>query len=379
MIKFGDPQVGVEEIEYVKTIFDSKVFVHGTVTVEFEKSFKSIFGYNHALTVANCTAGLHLAHFSKTKHLDRSVAERFEVVCPAMTHVATAHAIELAGLKAVFVDCNNTDGNMDIDLLELAITDKTVGIAAMHFNGVPCDIERIMEIAAKNDLYVVEDCAIALGARVNGRPVGSFGDAGVFSFHPVKQMTTGEGGMMVLNEREFHDTLKLERAFGVDRTFGERKQAGMYDVPLLGFNYRMAEIPAAIGVKQLEKFDAFEDVRKNNYQYLKDELSVINGLSIMGGDINDDRAYYCLIIKIDGDRENRDRVAAELKSKDIQTSVYYPHPVPRLAYYAKKYGYSAVKFKNAEDISDRSIALSIGAHLSESQLAYVVSVLKEVI
>ena len=379
VIKFGDPQVGVDEIEYVKAIFDSKVFVHGPVTAEFEDSFKSFFGYEYALTVANCTAGLHLAHFSKTKHLQPIGADRPEVICPAMTHVATAHAVELAGLQPVFVDCNEVDGNIDVDLLEQAITNKTIGIAAMHFNGIACDIERIMQLAEKHNLYVIEDCAIALGAKVGGRPVGSFGDAGVFSFHPVKQMTTGEGGMMVLRSEGFYKDLKIERAFGVDRTFGERKQAGMYDVPLLGFNYRMAEIPAAIGVKQLEKFQGCENTRKRNFEYLKDAFSEIEGLEVMGSEITDDRAYYCLIAKIDGDRVNRDRIAEALKSEGIQTSVYYPHPVPRLSYYADKYGYSPVKFKNAEDISDRSIAFSIGAHLSEIELDQVVSALKEVI
>ena len=379
MIKFGDPQVGVDEVEYVKSIFESKVFVHGPITAEFEDSFADHFGYKHALTVANCTAGLHLTHYSLTKYMQKAGGGSTpEVICPAMTHVATAHAIELAGLKPVFVDCNSFDGNIDATLLEKAITENTVGIAAMHFNGVPCDIERIMQLADQHDLYVIEDCAISLGAKVSGRPIGSFGNAGVFSFHPVKQMTTGEGGMIVLNDQSFYDDLKLERAFGVDRTFGERKQAGVYDVPLLGFNYRMAEIPAAMGVKQLEKFDVMESKRKSNFEFLVQELSFISGLSLIGANLTDERAYYCLIAKIDGDKKERDRIATALKAENIQTSVYYPHPVPRLHYYAEKYGYNPDEFKNAEAISDRSIAVSIGAHLEKSNLAKVVSALKEI-
>lgn len=377
MIKFGDPQVGFEEIEYVKSIFDSKVFVHGVITAEFEEAFATHFGYEHALTVANCTAGLHLTHYSLTKSLKREGKVLPEVICPAMTHVATAHAVELSGLKPVFVDCNNVDGNIDIDLLKKAITENTVGIAAMHFNGVPCDIEAIMELANQHNLYVIEDCAISLGAKVSGRPIGSFGNAGVFSFHPVKQMTTGEGGMIVVNDQAFYDDLKLERAFGVDRTFGERKQAGVYNVPLLGFNYRMAEIPAAIGVKQLEKFDFLEKKRKDNFEYLKEALSSMPGLSVVGGNITEDRAYYCLIAKIDGDKTERDRIAESLNERSVQTSVYYPHPVPRLFYYAEKYGYDPQEFKNAEALSDCSIAFSIGPHLSISELTIIVTALKE--
>lgn len=376
MIKFGDPQVGNEEIEYVKKIFESKVFVHGPFTAEFEYNFKSEFGYDYALSVANCTAGLHLAHFSLTKHLGALERERSEVICSAMTHVATAHAIELAGLKPVFVDCLASDGNVDITLLEEAINDRTLGIAAMHFNGVPCDIKIIVTLAKQYNLYIVEDCAIALGATVDGQPVGSFGDVGTFSFHPVKQMTTGEGGMMTLKDSKIYDDLKLERAFGVDRTFVERKQAGVYDVPLLGFNYRMAEIPAAIGVKQLEKFRAGEARRKNNFINLKNEISDHSQLTIIGGAITDGRAYYCLIAEFDGDRNYRDSLAASLKEKGVQTSVYYPHPVPRLSYYAEKYGYTSEKFKNSEMISDRTIAFSIGAHLEESDISKVVDELK---
>jgi len=379
MIKFGDPQVGAEEIEYIKSVFESKVFVHGAKTAEFENSFKSNFGYQYALSVANCTAGLHLAHYSLTKNIEFKGLERPEVICPAMTHVATAHAVELAGLKPVFVDCNSHDGNINVDLLEDAITENTVGIAAMHFNGVPCDIERIVKIANKNNLYVVEDCAIALGATVGGRPVGSFGDVGAFSFHPVKQMTTGEGGMIVMNNTNLFENLKLERAFGVDRTFDKRTQAGVYDVPLLGFNYRMAEIPAAMGVNQLEKFDGFENSRKKNYEYLRSEISNILGLEVIGGDISDGRAYYCLIARVDGDKNFRDKIAKVLKEKGVQTSVYYPHPVSRLTYYSERYGYSTQQFEHSESISDRSIAFSIGPHLGETELAQVVSILKEVI
>ena len=141
----------------------------------------------------------------------------------------------------------------------------------------------------------------------------------------------------------------------------------------------MAEIPAAMGVKQLEKFDRFEKTREKNYKYLKNSIMAISSLDIVGGNLTEERAYYCLIARVDGDKAYRDHIAAELKAKNIQTSVYYPHPVPRLAYYADKYGYSADKFKHAESISDRSIAFSIGSHLTEADLDCVVTALQEII
>jgi len=134
-----------------------------------------------------------------------------------------------------------------------------------------------------------------------------------------------------------------------------------------------------MGVKQLEKFENFEKKRKKNFEFLKDAFSSISNISVIGGDITDGRAYYCLIAKIEGGKENRDRIANQIKAKGVQTSVYYPHPVPRLSYYSKKYGYSSQKFKNSEGISDETIAFSIGPHLGESEISQIVSILKGVI
>lgn len=379
MIKFGDPNVGEEELHLIRKIFDSKVFVHGEFTAEFERKFGAQFGYGHSISVANCTAGLHLAHYSLTKGLDKQSSRKFEVICPAMTHVATAHAIELSGLKPIFVDCNSVDANINVDLIESLITEKTVGIAAMHFNGVPCDIRKIMDIASKYGLYVVEDCAIALGAKVGGRPVGTFGNAGAFSFHPVKQITTGEGGMVCVNDSSFGAELRLERAFGVDRNFKERSRDGVYDVPLLGFNYRMAEIPAAMGVAQLDKFQALEIARQRNFRHLKQGIDGISGLEVVGGEDTSGRSYYCLIARVNCASSDRDWLAKELKNREIQTSVYYPHPVPRLNFYGRKYELDMEYFKNAITIADQTIAFSIGAHLNIDDMDRVLLNLKELI
>jgi len=377
MIKFGDPQIGTEEMESVRSVFASKVFVHGKKIVEFERDFSALFSYKHSVSVANCTAGLHLAHYSLSRELKIDNRGVFEVLCPAMTHVATAHAIELAGLKPIFVDCKPDDGNIDVNKLESLITPLTVGIAAMHFNGVPCDIMRIMDIARRYSLYVVEDCAISLGAKVDGKPIGSFGDIGAFSFHPVKQITTGEGGMLVVNDNLIKDRLVLERAFGVDRSFNERKQAGIYDVPVLGFNYRMAEIPAAIGIVQLRGFVNNEAIRKRNFEFLKSLLESDDRLKIIGDSASAGRSYYCMIVKlINKDKTARDKISNDLQNLGIQTSVYYPHPVPRLIYYREKYGFNPEKFAGAASISDETIALSIGPHLTKDDMVCISTSLK---
>ena len=380
MITFGKPITDNDEMQSVQEVMASGIYVHGAKTAGFETAFCDRFGYDHAVSVANCTAGLHLAHHSLSKSIDPAVKKQFEVLCPAMTHVATAHAIELAGLTPVFVDCRADDGNMDVDLMTAHITDRTLGVAAMHFNGVPCDIKAIMEIAKASDLYVIEDCAISLGAKVDGQPVGTFGNAGAFSFHPVKQMTTGEGGMVVMKDAGFRDDLALERAFGVNRAFNERKTAGLYDVTMLGFNYRMAEMPAAMGIEQLKKFSAFEDQRKRNYVALKAGLEALDRITIKGGDITDDRSYYCLIAQIEGyTQEDRNNLIGALKDAGVQTSIYYPHPLPRLMYYTESYGYDPKRYPNALAFADKCIAFPVAPHLNEADMATIVETVRGLI
>lgn len=380
MITFGKPLINSDEIQAVQEVMASGIYVHGAKTTGFENAFCDRFGYDHAVSVANCTAGLHLAHYSLSKSIDPAVKKQHEVLCPAMTHVATAHAIELAGLTPVFVDCCSDDGNMDVELMKTHITDKTVGVAAMHFNGVACDIKAIMEIAKANGLYVIEDCAISLGTKVDGQPVGTFGNAGAFSFHPVKQMTTGEGGMVVMNDARFRDDLALERAFGVNRAFNERKTAGLYDVTMLGFNYRMAEMPAAMGIEQLKKFSGFEDQRKCNYAALKAGFETLNGITIKGGNITDDRSYYCLIAQIDGHTpQDRNHLIGALKDAGVQTSIYYPHPLPRLNYYTETYGYDPKRYPNALAFADRCIAFPVAPHLNEADMATIVETVRGLI
>jgi len=369
MIKFGSPQVAETEIKNVLKVINSGVYVHGPMSASFETGFAKRFNYKNTISVASCTAALHLSHYSLSKKILATRREKLEVICPAMTHVATAHAIELAGLKPIFVDCNAEDGNIDVGLIEEKISGLTVGIAPMHFNGLPCDMVEIMKIAERYSLYVVEDCAISLGAKINGKPIGTYGDVGCFSFHPVKQMTTGEGGMIVTKSNDLKETLFLERAFGVDRTFTERTINGVYDVPILGFNYRLPEIPAAIGIAQLERFTEFENTRKRNFIQMTNLFSNFDRLKIKGGQISDDRAYYCLIAELTNSTiDERNTLVNSFKDNGLQTSIYYPHPVPRLKYYADKYGYDKNEFKNAINFSDNCISFSIGAHLSDLEI-----------
>ncbi|MCP5050228.1 MAG: cell wall biogenesis protein, partial [bacterium] len=198
-----------------------------------------------------------------------------EVIVPALTHTATAHAVELTGAKAVFVDVEKKTGNIDIDQIEPAITPVTKAISVVHYPGLPVDMDKINTIARRHRLAVVEDCALALGSYYKGKHMGLWGDVGCFSFYPVKHMTTAEGGMLICKDETIARSIREKRAFGMDKHVGQRKLPGIYDIKELGFNYRLNEIQSAMGIQQLKRLPGFLKKRKENYQRLTEGLKTI--------------------------------------------------------------------------------------------------------
>src|SRR5262249_30419545 len=251
-----------------------------------------------------------------------------EVIVPAMTHTATAHAVALTGATPIFVDAERATGNIDIAAIEAAITPRTRAIAVVHYLGMPVDMPRIVAIARRHGLFVMEDCALSIGATVDGKHTGLLGDCGVFSFYPVKHITTAEGGMIILNDAALASKLRLKKAFGVDRSHGERKIPGVYDVVDLGFNYRMSEIHAAIGVAQLKKAKDFLARREANYQALADRLREMPSVGLLASSTNRlVSSHYCLAAMLPPDHASkRPEIMAALTAHGIGTSVYYPHP-----------------------------------------------------
>jgi len=311
------------------------------------------------VSVSSCTAGMHLVWFA------RGLGPGDEVVMPAMTHVATAHAVALTGATPIFVDAESATANIDIAAIEAAITPRTRGIVVVHYLGMPVDMPRVMEIASRHKLFVMEDCALSIGATVDGIHTGLYGDCGVFSFYPVKHMTTAEGGMVILKHAEFAAKLRLTKAFGVDRAHGERQVPGVYDVVELGFNYRMSEIHAAIGIEQVKKLPGFLAKRKKNYRRLSENLAGVKGIELLIS--TTDRllsSYYCLSVVLAPELAAlRPQILTGMAARGVGASVYYPQPVPRMTYYAKRFGWRDGSFPNAEKVADNSIALSVGPHL----------------
>jgi perosamine synthetase len=359
-IPFARPEIGPEEKEAVQNVLNGPILVHGPQATRFEEDFAAYCGAPYAVSVSSCTSGMHLLYFAL------GYGPGDEVIVPAQTHTATAHAVELVGATPVFVDAELETGNIDIDAIEEAITSNTRAIAVVHYLGMPVDMKRVVAIAKKHDLFVLEDCALAFGTRQDGIHSGLIGDAGVFSFYPVKHMTTAEGGMVILRNESLAADLRLKKAFGVDRPHGERPIPGMYDVITLGLNYRMNELQAAIGIEQVKKLDHFLHCRKENYETLELALSGVDDIDLFQSSYPGmQSSYYCLsVILSDKLTSKRPEIMSHMKEAGVGTSIYYPRAVPHMTYYRRKYNYTLDQFCNAAKISNNSIALPVGPHLN---------------
>jgi perosamine synthetase len=374
-IPFGKPWITEAERNAVLGVLAGDVLTHGPQAHEFEKEFAAALRGGHALTLSNGTAALHLAYWQL------GIGAGDEVIVPAQTHVATVHAVEVVGARPVFVDCDRATGNMTPEAIAAAITPRTRAIGLVHFVGIPCDMPAIMTIATKHDLKVVEDCALALGTRWDGTHAGLFGDAGTFSFYPVKHITTGDGGMLVTRHEDLAKKISKARAFGIDRTFAERAVPGVYDVLSLGINYRLSDINSAIGREQLKRLDTILERRARNFSALKKGLAGLEHVAVL--DVTaagQTSSHYCLTAVFDGPlADKRTEIIRRLNAAGVGTSVYYPHPIPRLQYYREKYGADVARFPNAARISDQSIALPVGPHLGADDMNYIANELTTIV
>ena len=371
-ISFGRPMIGAEEKQAVADVLSGPILVHGPKAKEFEEAFAAYTRADYAVSVSSCTAALHLSYFN----LGLGVGD--EVIVPAETHTATAHAVEICGAKPVFVDAEQRTGNIDIRQIESKITDRTRAISVVHFLGMPVDMDGINKIARKYNLFVVEDCALAIGTYFKGVHAGLYGDVGCFSFYPVKHITTAEGGMLITKNRDIAERICRQKAFGQDRFIGRRKVPGQYDVTMLGLNYRLNEIQCALGFEQLKRIDGFLEKRKANYETLRGALQEVDEVSQFessGGAFQS--SYYCLSALLDERlAAKRVEIINRLKERGVGTSIYYPRAVPNLTYYKEKYAYAEDSFPVAAWISSSSIALPVGPHLDGEDMEYIVGSLK---
>jgi len=295
------------------------------------------------------------------------------VIRSSMTFAATANAIVLAGARPVLVDCERDTLNIEVGAVERAVTNKTKAIMPVHFAGQPCAMDEILEIARRRNLLVIEDAAHALGAEYKGLKIGAIGDATVHSFHPIKSITTGEGGMVVLRDDDWADRIRLVRFHGIRTSAWERQAGGespLYAVELPGLKYTMMDIQAAIGIHQIAKLEGFIARRTALARRYQERFKDVEGVQLLGSvPYAHKHAWHLLVIQVGEDRLDIDRNAflERLKEKNIGAGVHFPalHMQP---YYQKAFGYRAGDFSNAERAAARILSLPLFPAMTESDV-----------
>jgi perosamine synthetase len=344
MIPISVPLLGEEEKQAVLEVIDSKRLAQGPRVEAFEKAFAEFCGVQYAVATSSGTTAL------QTAILAHGIGPGDEVITTPFTFIASANAVLFGGAKPVFVDIDERTYNIDPCLIEAAITPRTKAILPVHIFGNPCDIKAIMELAADHDLVVIEDACQAHGATVDGRRVGSFG-TGCFSFYPTKNITTAEGGILTTDDPELADRARLIRSHG---------QRERYYHETLGYNFRMTEIQAAIGLAQLSKLEQFTSMRRSNAAYLSERLT---GVVVPCESPGCRHVYHQYTIRVP---EGRDRLAESLLQRDIATGIYYPLPVHQQRVY-KELGY-ADQLPEAERASKEVLSLPIHPALRHEDL-----------
>jgi dTDP-4-amino-4,6-dideoxygalactose transaminase len=375
-IPFGRPMIGEEERRAVLEVLAGPILTHGPRVHELEKVFAAFTKAPFAVATGSCTAALHLAYL----HL--GVGPGDEVIVPAQSHVATAHAVEYCGARPVFIDSEPRTGNIDLDAVESQITARTRALSVVHYLGLPVDMRHAMEIAGRHRLFVVEDCALAVGTYYEGTHAGLWGDVGCFSFYPVKHITTAEGGMLITRHADVARRVSMQRAFGIDRNVvSQRKTPGDYDVELLGFNYRLNELGAALGLEQMKRIEGFLARRRENELALREQLAGVSEIELLEtSKPGFEGSHYCLPILLRAPLAlRRLEIMESLRKRGVGCSVYYPRPIPHMSYYRKKYGYDDATFPVAARISRTSIALPIGPHVGPEDVPYIAAQVKSAI
>lgn len=359
MIPIAKPLIGEEEIEGVVHAMRSGTIAEGPRVKEFEEAFARYIGVGHAVAVNSGTAALLVSLLAK------GIGSGDEVITTPFTFIATANAVLFAGARPVFVDIDPVTYNIDPQDIRRKITGKTKAIIPVDLYGHMARMDEIMDIAGKHGLAVIEDACQAHGASLNGKMAGSF-DIGCFSFYPTKNMTTGEGGMITTDDPELADRARMLRAHG-------SKVRYYHDT--FGFNFRMMDINASIGLSQLKKIDQYNGLRIANAKHLSGLLSDVKGIvgpTVESGYKHVFHQYTVRVTKDSG--MSRDDVAKRLTDAGIGTGVYYPVPIHLQKYY-KDLGY-AEAHPVAEEAAKEVISLPVHPSVTPEEIEYIAETLR---
>ena len=355
MIPIAKPLLGEEEKLAVAKVLESGMISSGHKTEEFEKKFAEFIGVKYAISTTSGTTALHLGLLSL------GVKEGDEVIVPAFSFIATANSPLFCQATPVFCDIDARTFNIDSEKIKKLITSKTKAIMPVHLYGQAADMESILEISEKLGINIIGDACQAHGATYNGQMVGSFGDLECFSFYPTKNITTGEGGMITTNNEGL-----AEKAISL-RNHGREKTKWGYEHGCLGYNYRMTDIAAAIGLEQLKKIPKFNEIRRKNAKFFNEHLENVETPYVLP---NAKHVYHQYTIKV----KNRDALIQNLKKNEIGFGIYYPKP---LHFYKHLKKYTHKDLKNSESLANEVLSLPVHPALSTKDLEKIVKVVNE--
>ncbi|MCK9151516.1 DegT/DnrJ/EryC1/StrS family aminotransferase [Methanobacterium alcaliphilum] len=358
MIPIANPIIEDEEIQEVVEVLKSGFIAQGPKVAEFEEKFAEYVGTKYAVATSSGTTALHIAL------LAAGVGEGDEVITTPFSFAATGNAALYVNAKPVFVDIDPDTYNLDPSLIEAAITPKTRAIMPVHLYGQAADMGSIMEIARKHDLTVIEDAAQAHGAMYKDKKAGSLGDMACFSFYPTKNMTTSEGGIITTNNKEFADNCRIIRAHG------EKER---YKHVVLGYNFRMTDIAAAIGIAQLKKLDKFNKKRIENAEYLTEHIKEIEGIKPPYVSPDVQHVFHQYTIRVENG--SRDQWIAFLNENGVGTGIHYPIPIYKQELY-QSLGYSD-ECVESEKAANEVISLPVHPRLNVDDLEKIVQTLED--
>ena len=365
--------MGIEEIDAIKKVFESGWLTLGPKTAEFERVVSSFVGNKYGVGASSCTSALYLA-------LDSLNIKKGDfVVIPVNTFASTANVVRWIGAEPIFCDVGE-DGEIDVaELAGILETNEDVKcVVPVHLYGFPCNMKEISRLAKKYNIKMIEDCAQALGATFGGKRVGGFGDAGCFSFYATKNISTGEGGMLVTNSKKVQNRGFLVRNHGQTKTPNQKRSNWRYDISDLGFNFRMSEIEAAIGLKQMEKIGFITESRRDlarKYQVALEEIEGIKMLHDPGNNLHQS-VFQLLEVKVEKPYPlTRNKLFSYLQKRGITTGVHYI-PLHYFSYYKKTTKYKKGDFPNAEKLYSRILSLPMFPFMTEQEFQAIIGALK---
>ena len=372
MIPYGRQTIEEDDIQAVVDVLRSDYLTTGPKIAEFEKMVADYVGAKYAVAISNGTSALHAACFAA------GIQAGDEVITTPLTFAASSNCVLYCGGTPVFADVDPKTYNIDPEDIRRKITDKTKAIIAVHLAGQPCDMDEIHKIAKEHDLLVIEDGAHALGSVYKGKKVGTLSDMTTFSFHPVKPITTGEGGMIVTDNEEFYQKMMLFRSHGItrDENLMTRNDGPWFYQQLdLGYNYRITDIQCALGCSQMKKLDRFLALRKEIVARYNEAFADCENIVTPYQLPETESGWHLYIVQV----KNCDRrkVFEALREHGIAVNVHYI-PVYLHPYY-QEHGYKDVHCRNAEEVYSHIISLPLYPTLTEEQQQYVIETLKYVI